>query len=275
MEKQLPKTESPLDQQRVHMRRMIESAQERFKLFVEAARAFLNEGNTIELAVLKDGKKALRDILYYTEDGAVDEGMQLYRTGERLGLPRDREQYRKSNPDFLEALARACGHAGFMRGPYGEMSHTVPQALKQEMIAAEIAQLEKIAKLWREQKDKANFEALQLKGTASFQAIQERANPYIAADMYVKIANGDEYQKLREEFRRLSIDSKDVYEVGESSALLTSFLLTQIYPEEYQKALKGYQEKTLDLPTLQARNQLVVQESKRDEEFAREHPYKY
>jgi hypothetical protein len=254
--------------------------QRALQVLVENVKSFLKEGTPLEMEALKEGKEADRFLAYEDEEGRVDESQIIYTTKRDLNIEGDRfyQDTQRRAKNFGEVVFYASGRANWMRGPHGDMSRTVPLALKREMIAAEIVQLTKMAQFYRENIAReyrtdgyphldAKVKALGMGAWSAYHEIQERANPYISADMQVALDHFDEYQRLRQAF--YDVGGEKLHLVGESE--FARLLLTRVYDEDYSRYLKHFQEHPEEVVDLQKRNALAVFGGELDQAWTRAH----
>lgn len=262
--------------EREWQRQKIDRYKKQYGNLVEHAKDFLAGRAEFDLAILKEGIEAERFLSYNDEDGSVVENDELYEAGKTIKCsPALLRQIYDVDEKLYDVYSSIGGHAAFMRGPYRDMSHTVPLNIKREMIAAQIEALKRFDTLVPQvarRKDKTQdsdgkMAALKAENYAQFRAISLKGRPYTAADITVAINHADQYRQLRKEFLR--VGGTDLNMVGEYASLTTRRILTDMYPDEYAAELAKYSVDKNLAPDLDKRNAWVQSSDAIDEEFAK------
>ncbi len=259
-------------------RKTLDRYRSQYDAFVGQVKGFLADGAAMIPEALKEGIEAERFLSHNDEQVPVLENDALYEA-QRNTILRDSDiaNIYKGDEKLANVYRMIRGRASFMRNRHGDMSNTVPLSIKREMIAAQVEQLKKFAKLHRDvayrenKKDdpEGKIAALENENKSLFDPISKKADPYILADMTVAINHADEYQKLRREFLRVGGVGEDKMNLlGEWASLTVCRLLSDIHSEEYAREQQAYlADDTRDLDK-QKRNSLVRSGSALDDEFS-------
>ena len=134
------------------IKQRLQREKETIQSFTDTLKKFLEEGMPIEKRTLSEALEAEKFLEYQDKEGPLDLRAIIYEKKRSLGIGNDRfyadMQARAKN--FAEALFWAdAGHTYYMRGPDGELSNTVPVALKKRMLETTLEEITELSEFYK------------------------------------------------------------------------------------------------------------------------------
>ena len=223
---------------------------------------FLKNGTPVNPAKLDGFRQSVEFLDYADEDGRFSPAQDIYEVEKGLSVSSkrlyDMSKRNEVTKTYYDTFSRAQDAWRFMRNPSGDTSHAMPASLTKEMTEVGKRMMQKMDKFFQEKMgfDKEvpedELAALCDEVKKEISAVQQKANPYIAADMHVSVAHMGEFEGLLAEFVRAGRVAK-VNIDGD----MVRLLLTKMYPDEFQKYFDEYEKGRIREAGIKERGRII------------------